>query len=197
MALIRCSECGQTVSDKAATCPRCGNPIAAPNGSNNNWLYWLIGGLALIGLILFFTLALPMCSSSSGSDHNTTSTTSSSTVDTAAQVVETADAPAVKEEAKEEKSSGATLYFTVVGSYSSLEAAKDKLHSQLGDGLVVKGYSKGATRYRVCFSAYPSKQEAKEGLESARRFADDAWILTDKASAIVYSTTPTASRLNN
>ena len=27
MALINCSECGKEVSDKAATCPNCGNPI--------------------------------------------------------------------------------------------------------------------------------------------------------------------------
>ena len=30
MALIKCPECGTEVSDKAAACPRCGNPIAAP-----------------------------------------------------------------------------------------------------------------------------------------------------------------------
>jgi hypothetical protein len=29
MALINCSECGHQVSDKAAACPKCGNPIAA------------------------------------------------------------------------------------------------------------------------------------------------------------------------
>jgi uncharacterized membrane protein YvbJ len=28
MALIKCSECGNDVSSNAATCPRCGNPIA-------------------------------------------------------------------------------------------------------------------------------------------------------------------------
>ena len=28
MALIKCPECGQDVSDKAAQCPRCGYPIA-------------------------------------------------------------------------------------------------------------------------------------------------------------------------
>lgn len=27
MALIKCSECGSEVSDKAAACPKCGNPI--------------------------------------------------------------------------------------------------------------------------------------------------------------------------
>lgn len=27
MALIKCSECGRDVSDKASSCPNCGNPI--------------------------------------------------------------------------------------------------------------------------------------------------------------------------
>jgi ribosomal protein L37E len=29
MALIKCIECGNEVSDKASNCPRCGNPISA------------------------------------------------------------------------------------------------------------------------------------------------------------------------
>lgn len=27
MALIKCSECGQEISDKAPACPKCGNPL--------------------------------------------------------------------------------------------------------------------------------------------------------------------------
>ena len=30
MALIKCTECGQMVSDKASTCPKCGAPIVVP-----------------------------------------------------------------------------------------------------------------------------------------------------------------------
>jgi len=30
MSLTKCSECQKEVSDKAATCPNCGNPINAP-----------------------------------------------------------------------------------------------------------------------------------------------------------------------
>lgn len=29
MALVKCSECGREISDKAKTCPHCGNPIEA------------------------------------------------------------------------------------------------------------------------------------------------------------------------
>ncbi len=32
MALINCSECGKQVSDKAASCPSCGNPINQQTG---------------------------------------------------------------------------------------------------------------------------------------------------------------------
>ncbi len=28
MSLIKCSECGKEISDKAITCPSCGNPLA-------------------------------------------------------------------------------------------------------------------------------------------------------------------------
>lgn len=31
MAMIKCSECGQMVSDRAKTCIHCGNPLAAPD----------------------------------------------------------------------------------------------------------------------------------------------------------------------
>ena len=30
MALIKCSECGNDVSDKAKACPNCGCPVKAP-----------------------------------------------------------------------------------------------------------------------------------------------------------------------
>jgi hypothetical protein len=37
MALIKCSECGKQVSEKASACPKCGAPIAiaATNGSSS------------------------------------------------------------------------------------------------------------------------------------------------------------------
>jgi hypothetical protein len=31
MALIKCDECGRDVSDKASSCPNCGNPISTPD----------------------------------------------------------------------------------------------------------------------------------------------------------------------
>ncbi len=34
MALIKCSECGKTLSDKAAACPHCGCPLSAMNEHN-------------------------------------------------------------------------------------------------------------------------------------------------------------------
>ena len=36
MALISCSECGNQISDKAATCPHCGAPTAANTSKTTN-----------------------------------------------------------------------------------------------------------------------------------------------------------------
>ncbi|HZE59640.1 MAG TPA: zinc ribbon domain-containing protein [Burkholderiales bacterium] len=30
MALVNCSECGKQISDRAAACPNCGNPMISP-----------------------------------------------------------------------------------------------------------------------------------------------------------------------
>lgn len=38
MALINCSECGKDVSDKAFSCPNCGNPINQGKQSENQYL---------------------------------------------------------------------------------------------------------------------------------------------------------------
>lgn len=75
MAIIICRECGNMVSDKAASCPHCGSPVnSAPaagygqptNPSNGNtWLYVLIGGLGVLALILIIVLMNSgMCSRS-------------------------------------------------------------------------------------------------------------------------------------
>lgn len=36
MALIKCSECGKEVSENAASCPNCGNPISNKQVTVNN-----------------------------------------------------------------------------------------------------------------------------------------------------------------
>lgn len=38
MALISCSECGKEISDKAASCPHCGNPINQPVPKEEEYL---------------------------------------------------------------------------------------------------------------------------------------------------------------
>jgi uncharacterized membrane protein YvbJ len=67
MALIKCSECGQEISDKAFNCPKCGNPLKDINkitqqspvvieGTKKKWkLIILLSVIFLIiGVILFF-----------------------------------------------------------------------------------------------------------------------------------------------
>lgn len=63
MALIKCKECGNVVSDKAATCPHCGSPVSDEatqdqgNGASHfdkqkshsqKWLYTVIAALAIL-----------------------------------------------------------------------------------------------------------------------------------------------------
>ena len=48
MALIRCTECGNELSNNAARCPRCGNKITKPTGK-----YVKIGCLSIVVLMIF------------------------------------------------------------------------------------------------------------------------------------------------
>ena len=70
MALIRCNECGQMISDQARVCPKCGKPlfmVQQPNyypeahptnkGKSYTWLYVLIGALAVVAIVLVVLLA--------------------------------------------------------------------------------------------------------------------------------------------
>ena len=78
-----------------------------------------------------------------------------------------------------------TAYFVVISSTVSLEEAKNKANS-IG-GLVIKGFANDRTRYRVCTGVYNSKQEAQSHLIDAKEYyADNAWILSESKSAIVY-----------
>lgn len=59
MALIKCSECGKEISDKAGACPFCGNPVSENTvtiqSTKKKWkLVKLISWIAFIfGLMLF------------------------------------------------------------------------------------------------------------------------------------------------
>ena len=60
MALIKCSECGKEVSDKAAACPFCGNPLNDPITTVQltskrwkvvklvGWVLFIVGGLLFL-----------------------------------------------------------------------------------------------------------------------------------------------------
>lgn len=59
MALVKCSECGKEVSDKAGSCPGCGAPIAlgavTPPKKKTGCLTWMVGGflaLIVIGMVM-------------------------------------------------------------------------------------------------------------------------------------------------
>ena len=52
MALIKCSECGKEISEKAKVCPSCGNPISDTGGKTSKRWLWLI----VIGVIVGFVI---------------------------------------------------------------------------------------------------------------------------------------------
>lgn len=76
MALIKCSECSNEVSDKAATCPKCGNPIlpvrfGASGESSNKSSNILIKILLSLIAVLFVMAALGKCSDGDLNEHGT------------------------------------------------------------------------------------------------------------------------------
>lgn len=50
MALVKCKECGASVSSSAKVCPQCGTKKPAPK--SKSYILWLIGAFALIAIIL-------------------------------------------------------------------------------------------------------------------------------------------------
>jgi hypothetical protein len=74
MALIKCSECDKDISDKAASCPFCGNPMANQNQSpilieqtNKKWkLIELVSWIAIIFGAVASLVAIGKNNSASG-----------------------------------------------------------------------------------------------------------------------------------
>jgi tRNA_anti-like/zinc-ribbon domain len=69
MAIIACKECGHQVSDKAASCPNCGAPIAVvvkPRGRAKRVIYGFLITSAAVGLIAAMLLLIRMPNRSAG-----------------------------------------------------------------------------------------------------------------------------------
>ncbi len=71
MALIKCSECGHMISDKATKCPKCGTPVrkqivyqpqqdtptlCSTKNKSQKWLYSVVGVLAILLVIMVIYL---------------------------------------------------------------------------------------------------------------------------------------------
>ena len=60
MALIKCTECGNEVSDKASHCPKCGNPISEKiqtiETTSKKWkkVKLISAGLIILGFFIGF-----------------------------------------------------------------------------------------------------------------------------------------------
>ena len=73
MALIKCSECGKEVSDKAKKCPHCGASNKIQNGKkgNTNILHIIIGILLAVLLICGVIFAYQVLKGNNDTDVNT------------------------------------------------------------------------------------------------------------------------------
>lgn len=66
MALIKCPECGESASSKAAACPKCGNPINAksgPFGGHERGVtvrpgFWHDRNVGAVGFLILFVILL-------------------------------------------------------------------------------------------------------------------------------------------
>ena len=58
MALIKCSECGKEISDKAKKCPHCGFKINDRTDKNNNVFYKKINIILFILWGMYFLLEM-------------------------------------------------------------------------------------------------------------------------------------------
>lgn len=65
MTLIKCSECGTEISDKAAACVRCGAPVARKVASAPAAPKKKSGCLPVIGAAFVICVAIAMCTSNS------------------------------------------------------------------------------------------------------------------------------------
>ena len=181
MALIHCSECGHKISDNAKTCPNCGNPVGPfivqqkSSGKSSIIIICLVALLAMAAAAIFFAYK----AGQSSQDKTTEVKTDTVVVhdsQPATKPASSSRAPAV---------TGQRAYFIVISSSTSLNESIKKANSV--GGLVVKGFAKGAMRYRVCIAAYNSKEEAKANLYNVKAaYTDNAWLLTENTSSIVY-----------
>lgn len=63
MALIKCPECGQQISDKAKVCPSCGCPIAYENAKADFISFFRKKWVKIVGVVVIVYIVLRIISS--------------------------------------------------------------------------------------------------------------------------------------
>ncbi len=187
MALIHCTECGHQVSENAEKCPNCGNPIGTivvrdkSSGKTSIIIICLVALLAMAAAAIFFAYK----AGKSSQDKTAEVKTDTVVVHDRQPAAKTTTSHSRVKDYHKPVVSGPRAYFIVISSTTSLSEATKKA-SSIG-GLVVKGYAKGAMRYRVCTGAYSSNQEAQAYLYNVKMaYTDHAWVLPATTDAIVY-----------
>ena len=70
MALIKCSECGKEISDKATTCPNCGSPTVSfekAKEENTQAIAFIAGIAVLIAFVIGYSKYENFCKTNPGS----------------------------------------------------------------------------------------------------------------------------------
>lgn len=58
MALVKCAECQNDVSDKAAACPKCGAPVGKPSLPEKPKAKQTVGGVLLGSFMMFIAMSI-------------------------------------------------------------------------------------------------------------------------------------------
>ena len=194
------------ISDRAVRCPKCGNPVIKPtrntfdvgyeqneynNKENDNTktiLYVIIAVLvaALIGLggWLWHLNHKDATNGYSQIQAIADSVKEPENVveEKATEQIEAPKMPEVSD-APEPKPIESNIYYVVLGSYSSLQNAKNSsndlwvIEEGMGTSPVFKGYAKGQTVYRVCNGIFKRKSDAKAHVSDLKNlYGVKAWI---------------------
>lgn len=115
MALIKCTECGKEISDKAKTCPSCGAPVVTPKTKATKALSGCLGIIIVLSLALI--VLVEIAGKSSSGDAATAPAKASSSATATARPVTPPKKPVVTVPPQQ------ALFGKIVGAYAERYSA--------------------------------------------------------------------------